>query len=130
MRLTDSLKISPDNIIVMGDSAGGSLAIALSMYLRDNGYRLPRALVVMSPWVDMTMSCGSWDENSKYDVIPMPDSDGESCSRLLESHYSFSKAESVSDSCRSPQPNSVLHGTGRNESEGSRRGSVPSWISG
>jgi acetyl esterase/lipase len=93
MRLTDSLKISPDNIIVMGDSAGGSLAIALSMYLRDNGYGLPRALVVMSPWVDMTMSCGSWDENSKYDVIPMPDSDGESCSRSLESHYSFSKAE-------------------------------------
>jgi acetyl esterase/lipase len=77
MRLTESLKISPENIIVMGDSAGGSLAIALAMYLRDEGYQLPRALVVMSPWVDMTMSCGSWDENSKFDVIPMPDGNGE-----------------------------------------------------
>ncbi len=76
LRLTESLHISPSNIIVMGDSAGGSLALALSMYLRDEGYRLPRALVLMSPWVDMTMSCGSWDENAKFDVIPMPVGDG------------------------------------------------------
>jgi acetyl esterase/lipase len=55
--------------IVMGDSAGGGLSLALVMYLRDAGYEhlLPRAMVLMSPWVDLTMSCGSWDENATTD---------------------------------------------------------------
>lgn len=50
------------------------------MYLRDEGYhdRLPRALILLSPWVDLTMSCGSWDENAPYDVVPQPGKDGES----------------------------------------------------
>ncbi|KAJ9109318.1 hypothetical protein QFC21_000647 [Naganishia friedmannii] len=92
-RLVESLKIDPQNIasletsniinlnaytfhsqLVMGDSAGGGLSLALSMYLRDAGYKhlLPRGLVLMSPWVDLTMSCGSWDENAPYDVVPQP----------------------------------------------------------
>ncbi len=64
----------------MGDSAGGGMALALTMYLRDEGYldKLPRALVLMSPWVDLTMSCGSWDTNRKFDVVPTPGKDGES----------------------------------------------------
>ncbi|KAJ9125656.1 hypothetical protein QFC22_000618 [Naganishia vaughanmartiniae] len=74
LRLVESLKIDPQNILVMGDSAGGGLSLALSMYLRDAGYKhlLPRGLVLMSPWVDLTMSCGSWDENAPYDVVPQP----------------------------------------------------------
>ncbi|KAJ9092303.1 hypothetical protein QFC19_008737 [Naganishia cerealis] len=73
-RLIESLSIDPSNILVMGDSAGGGLSLALSMYLRDSGYQhlLPRGLVLMSPWVDLTMSCGSWDENAPYDVVPQP----------------------------------------------------------
>lgn len=59
----------------MGDSAGGGLSIALCMYLRDNGYQLPAGLVLMSPWVDLTMSCGSWDENAYSDVVPRPDAE-------------------------------------------------------
>lgn len=63
---------------VMGDSAGGGLSLALAMYLRDAGlgHLMPRALVLMSPWVDLTMSCGSWDENAPYDVVPQPGQDG------------------------------------------------------
>lgn len=62
----------------MGDSAGGGLSLGLVMYLRDAGYThlLPRAMVLMSPWVDLTMSCGSWDENAPYDVVPQPGKDG------------------------------------------------------
>lgn len=59
----------------MGDSAGGGLSLALTMYLRDNGYQLPSGLVLMSPWVDLTMSCGSWDDFSDMDVIPLPEAD-------------------------------------------------------
>jgi epsilon-lactone hydrolase len=43
-----------DNIIVVGDSAGGNLALALALKLRDGGGALPRALVLMSPWADMS----------------------------------------------------------------------------
>ncbi|THV01413.1 alpha/beta-hydrolase [Dendrothele bispora CBS 962.96] len=71
MRLTEDLSIPPENIIVAGDSAGGGLSLALLMYLRDNNYALPSAAILMSPWVDLTMSCESWESNASYDVIPM-----------------------------------------------------------
>ena len=50
-RMIDDLHISPENIIVAGDSAGGGLAVALMMYLRDNDYPLPGGAILMSPWV-------------------------------------------------------------------------------
>ncbi|THH02316.1 hypothetical protein EW026_g516 [Hermanssonia centrifuga] len=72
-RLIDDLHIPPENIILAGDSAGGGLSLALMMYLRDNRYPLPGAGILMSPWVDLTMSCDSWDSNARYDVVPMPE---------------------------------------------------------
>ncbi|KAL5535649.1 hypothetical protein ACEPAF_3743 [Sanghuangporus sanghuang] len=66
------LKIPPENILVAGDSAGGALSLVLLFYLRDNGYPLPSGAVLMSPWVDLTMSCDSWDINVAYDIIPPP----------------------------------------------------------
>lgn len=50
-RLTEDLKIPPGNIIVAGDSAGAGLGVALMMYLRDEGYPLPGAAILMCPWV-------------------------------------------------------------------------------
>lgn len=41
--------------IFAGDSAGGGLAVATMMYLRDEGYPLPSGAFLMSPWVDLTM---------------------------------------------------------------------------
>jgi len=73
--LAPPLSIPPENIIVAGDSAGGGLSLALCMYLRDNNYQMPAGLVLMSPWVDLTMSCGSWDDNGDMDVIPLPEAD-------------------------------------------------------
>jgi monoterpene epsilon-lactone hydrolase len=42
-----------ENIIAAGDSAGGNLALALTLRLREEGMALPNALVLMSPWADM-----------------------------------------------------------------------------
>jgi acetyl esterase/lipase len=42
------------DIIVAGDSAGGNLALALTLRLRENGMALPDALVLLSPWADMS----------------------------------------------------------------------------
>lgn len=50
-RMVDDLHISPSNIILAGDSAGGGLSLALMMYLRDNAYPLPGGAILMSPWV-------------------------------------------------------------------------------
>ncbi|KAJ7193352.1 Alpha/Beta hydrolase protein [Mycena pura] len=72
LRLVEDLHIPPENIIVCGDSAGGGLSLALLLYLRDNEYPLPAAAVLMSPWVDLTMSCESWDSNAPFDVVPIP----------------------------------------------------------
>ena len=43
------------NIVFMGDSAGGGLALALSQYLLEKGLQQPGKLVLLSPWLDITM---------------------------------------------------------------------------
>jgi monoterpene epsilon-lactone hydrolase len=45
--------IAAQRLIVGGDSAGGGLAVATAVALRDAQLPLPAALVVMSPWVDL-----------------------------------------------------------------------------
>lgn len=43
----------PEDIIIAGDSAGGGLALATALYLRDNNKPLPAALITMSAWTDL-----------------------------------------------------------------------------
>ncbi|KAI0066563.1 hypothetical protein BV25DRAFT_1820557 [Artomyces pyxidatus] len=71
-RLLEDLHIPPENILFAGDSAGGGLCLALLMYLRDNEYPLPAGAILMSPWVDLTQSCDSWDSNAPFDIVPIP----------------------------------------------------------
>ena len=42
-------------VIVAGDSAGGNLALALALKLKEQKRLLPRGLVLMSPWTDLTL---------------------------------------------------------------------------
>ncbi len=50
------LKYYPDKkIIFMGDSAGGGLALGLSMYVASIGLMVPDKLILLSPWVDLLM---------------------------------------------------------------------------
>lgn len=44
----------PDRISVAGDSAGGGLALALAVRLKQDKLPLPGALVMLSPWLDLT----------------------------------------------------------------------------
>lgn len=60
---------APNNLIIAGDSAGGGLALALAMYLRDHGYPTPAGLILMSPWADLTNSGQSYIDN--YDRDPL-----------------------------------------------------------
>lgn len=55
--------------VLAGDSAGGGLALALSMILRDAGEPLPAALVLLSPWTDLTVSGESVDRLAEHEVM-------------------------------------------------------------
>ncbi len=50
--------LSPGQITVAGDSAGGGLTVALLLALRDAGVPLPAGAVCLSPWFDLTL-CGA-----------------------------------------------------------------------
>lgn len=45
--------VEPGEIVIAGDSAGGGLAVAAALQLRDLRQPLPRALVLFSPLVDL-----------------------------------------------------------------------------
>src|SRR5262249_48821070 len=46
--------VAPGKIAIAGDSAGGGLAIATMLRLREQGRALPGCAVCLSPWVDLT----------------------------------------------------------------------------
>ena len=48
--------IAPGRIVLVGDSAGGNLALALLLRLRDAGRPLPSGTVLLSPMTDLTKS--------------------------------------------------------------------------
>lgn len=50
-------------IILMGDSAGGGLALGLCNFWEESGIKLPDKLILLSPWVDVSMEN---QEISKY----------------------------------------------------------------
>ncbi len=56
-------------IILSGDSAGGGLALALAMKLRDEKGRLPDDLILFSPWTDLTCRGDSFASKAKVDPM-------------------------------------------------------------
>lgn len=59
----------PQQIVVLGDSAGGGLALASVLALRDAGDPLPAGIMTMSAWADLTLSGESMTKNAEYDPL-------------------------------------------------------------
>lgn len=57
------------DVIVAGDSAGGNLALSLVLKLKEQKRLLPRGLVLMSPWTDLTASGESYVEKAELDPV-------------------------------------------------------------
>ncbi|MBS6395670.1 MAG: alpha/beta hydrolase [Clostridiales bacterium] len=57
------------DVIIAGDSAGGNLALVLTMKLRDQHRILPRGLILFSPWTDLTRSGHSHETKQEIDPI-------------------------------------------------------------
>jgi len=55
--LVEDVGIMPSNVVVIGDSAGGNLALALTRYLKISSILpLPGGLILLSPWADLGSS--------------------------------------------------------------------------
>jgi|SRR5690625_682147 len=57
------------HLIIAGDSAGGGLSVAAAMQLRDAGTLIDGALVLLSPWMDLTCSSGAAERIGHLDAM-------------------------------------------------------------
>lgn len=57
------------DVIISGDSAGGNLALSLVLRLKSQERLLPRGLVLMSPWTDLTSSGESFVSKAEVDPV-------------------------------------------------------------
>ncbi|WP_129663832.1 alpha/beta hydrolase [Phytoactinopolyspora endophytica] len=51
-------------VALLGDSAGGTLALGIALRARDEGLPRPRGLYLISPWTDMEVAGNSFDTSS------------------------------------------------------------------
>jgi acetyl esterase/lipase len=61
--------IAPQQIVLAGDSAGGTLVLGTLLALRDAGGPLPAAGIAISPWVDLSCSGASFQGNARCDFV-------------------------------------------------------------
>lgn len=59
------------DIVIMGESAGGTLTLSTLVALRDKGIDLPKAAVSISPVTDLTCRADSFRINAKRDIAPL-----------------------------------------------------------
>ena len=48
--------VGNENVIIMGDSSGGGIALALAQLLREKGRAQPAHVILLSPWLDASLS--------------------------------------------------------------------------
>lgn len=56
--------------ILMGDSAGGGLALALAQYIKNENFKIqPSKIILLSPWLDVSMADNISDDRKADDLI-------------------------------------------------------------
>lgn len=61
--------ISPESIVLAGDGAGGGLAFATILGIRNANLPIPAACIAMSPWADLTLSGWSILQHQELDTM-------------------------------------------------------------
>ncbi|CAK8054512.1 alpha/beta hydrolase [Eupransor demetentiae] len=59
----------PKDITILGDSAGGGLALSLWEKIRELDLPRPENIILFSPWLDLTMENPALVESQKYDSM-------------------------------------------------------------
>ena len=88
--------IRPEDITTIGDSAGGNLAIAIPLALKERGLPQPGHVIAFSPWLDM--------ENSGATLVTNDDTDALITVPLLEGMIAGVLGESTSPSAPLANP--------------------------
>jgi epsilon-lactone hydrolase len=73
--------LEPRQIVLAGDSAGGTLVLGTLLALRDAGEPMPAAGIAISPWVDLSCSGSTFKSNARFDFV------GEAHCRLAAVSY-------------------------------------------
>ena len=61
--------IRSDHVALIGDSAGGGLAVTTILRAREQGLPLPAATMPLSPWLDMAATGETFATNAAKDLI-------------------------------------------------------------
>ena len=89
-------KISPLQLTFMGDSAGGGLSLLTIQSLTEHKLPVPRGVVVLSPWTDISSSGESVQRNRDVDVMLNMDDNSWMVEQLLgPKHAELSPNSSV-----------------------------------
>ena len=72
-------------LVLSGGSAGGGLAAALALLARDEGRKMA-ALVLHSPWLDLTVSAASYAANAASDALFSAEAAREAAQLYLQGH--------------------------------------------
>ncbi|HET6938568.1 MAG TPA: alpha/beta hydrolase, partial [Nocardioides sp.] len=67
VELVERLLHEGEDVTIAGDSAGGGLALAVALALRDRGGPQPGHLLLVAPWVDLTLSTAETYEVTETD---------------------------------------------------------------
>jgi monoterpene epsilon-lactone hydrolase len=67
--LLEEKSIPAEKVIIMGDSAGGGLALALLHQIGTHNLPQPKAAVCLSPWTDLTLTSESFKTKVEQDVF-------------------------------------------------------------
>jgi acetyl esterase/lipase len=65
----DAVRADGGTVHVGGDSAGGGLAAAVAVACLQHGVAVPAGLVLISPWLDLTQTAGTFASRAETDVM-------------------------------------------------------------
>jgi epsilon-lactone hydrolase len=66
-------EVAPGSVVLSGDSAGGGLALALVLSLREEGGELPVGCILLSSWLDLGRDRRAVPDLVRRDVLLSPD---------------------------------------------------------
>ncbi len=92
------------HVFFAGDSAGGNLALELCLRLKEEKRILPRAMVLLSPWTDMSLSGKSYEKNLEKDPTITS-----GYIKAIRSAYLSKKAPAKGQSASSPETENLLY---------------------
>ena len=61
--------VKEEQIVLVGDSAGGGLVFALGLWLKEQGKSMPKGMITMSAWTDVSCSGSSYKTNFQKDPL-------------------------------------------------------------